>query len=314
MFRCTSSGTIQALLTYNGAEVGLASVLARSTLGGNTPGNALTMTSLTSNYYTWDIIVDDDNAVFTIQDTETGDMLGSVSISVPAAAQKMWGSTGLPYYERTYNLGTSPASAPVVITTDIVALYMDMNVQMDADQIAGNLGMTSGRNPFTGAQLENHTNSTAPVSATLSNTAAGYTTLGGKWQFAAPAGAVTDYALFGFQVPAGSKFLCTGIRVESRNTVAAVATTATVLEWAMGFNSSAVSLATANIIRKQVGTQSFPIGAAIEASATPIDINFNTPEIVESGRFVHVILTIPTGTATATEIFRGQVLIKGRFI
>lgn len=44
------------------------------------------------------------------------------------------------------------------------------------------------------------------------------------------------------------------------------------------------------------------------------NIDDATPEIVESGRFVHVILTIPTGTATATEIFRGQVLIKGRFI
>lgn len=75
-------------------------------------------------------------------------------------------------------------------------------------QAAGNLSMSAGRNPFTGAQLENHTNSTAPTSATLSNTAAGYTTLGGRFQFAAVAGAATDYALFGFQVPAGSKFLC----------------------------------------------------------------------------------------------------------
>jgi len=313
MFRCTSSGTIQALITYNNSEIGLANVIAQSTLGGNVVDTPLTMASLTSNYYTWDIIVDDDNAVFTIQDTGTGDKLGEVSIPVPATLQKMWASTGLPYYERTYNLSSSPASAPTVITTDIICLSTDLNVQMDASQMAGYLSMSAGRNPFTGAQLENHTNSTAPTSATLSNAAAGYTTLGGKYQFAAVAGAVTDYALFGFQVPAGSRFLCEGITINTRNTGAAVATTATTLEWAIGFNSSAVSLATANIVRKQIGHQSFAIGAAAEAVAPTLDVNFVTPEVVESGRFVHVILTMPVGTATASQIIRGQVTIKGRF-
>lgn len=93
--------------------------------------------------------------------------------------------------------------------------------------------MTAGRNPFTGAQLENHVNSTAPTSATLSNTAAGYATLGGRFQFAAVAGAATDYALFAIAVPTGSKFLCEGIHIELYNTVVAVATTPTIFEWSM---------------------------------------------------------------------------------
>lgn len=162
--------------------------------------------------------------------------------------------------------------------------------------------------------MANHTNSTAPASAALANITASYTTLGGKWQFVAVAGAVTDYPLFGFTVPAGSKFLCEGIIIESYNTVVAVATTATIMEWAMGFNSSAQSLATANIVRVEVGVQTFPVGAAVGFAANRIDVKFQTPEVVESGRFVHVILTMPVGTATATEIFRGIVMIKGRFI
>ena len=189
-----------------------------------------------------------------------------------------------------------------------------MRVTPDASQLAGQLGLSAGRHPFTGAQLENHTNSTAPASATLSNTAAGYTTLGGRFQFAAVAGAVTDYALFGFQVPAGSRFICEGIHIELYNTVVAVATTPTIFEWSIGFNSSAVSLVTANIIRRQVGCQNFQVGAGVGACAVPLDVNFQTPEVAESGRFVQVILNIPVGTATATEIFRGTVLIKGRFI
>lgn len=314
-FRMTSSGTVQGVMTYNSVEIAIQSVLSTVGSNGNTIGAALNMSNsyYTSNYFVYDIIIDDDNAVFTIQDTQTGEVIGQLSLTVPIAYQKMWGATALPFYSRVYN-NTAPASFPTNIITDLQILSLDIGLNPDAQQNAANLSLSAGRQPFTGAQNENHTNSTAPTSATLSNTAAGYTTLGGKWQFAAVAGAVTDYALFGFTVPAGSKFLCEGVRIESRNTVAAVATTSTTLEWAMGFNSSAVSLATANIIRRQIGTQVFAIGAAIDAPATPIDVNFGTAEVVESGRFVHVILTMPTGTATATEIFRGQVLIKGRFI
>lgn len=314
-FRMTNSGAIQGVITYNNVEIAATNIISKVASNGNTVGGNLNMSNsyYTSNYFVYDIIVDDDNAVFTIQDTATGEMVGYLSLHVPVGYQKMWGSTGLPVYSRVYN-NTTPASFPTNIITELQVLSMDIGTQMDASQVAGNLSMSAGRNPFTGAQTENHTNSTAPTSATLSNTAAGYTTLGGRFQFAAVAGAATDYALFGFTVPAGSKFLCEGIHIELYNTVVAVATTPTIFEWAMGFNSSAVSLATANIIRRQIGTQNFQVGAGVGACATPLDVNFVTPEVVESGRFVHVILNMPVGTATATEIFRGQVLIKGRFI
>lgn len=314
-FRMTNSGVVQGVMTINSVEIAISNVLSTVASNGNTVGASLNMSNsyYTSNYFVYDTILDDDNAVFTVQDTNTGEVIGRLNLPVPNNQYKMWGATALPIYTRMFN-NTAPSTAPVLIVSEMQVLSLDWNLNPDVSQLAGSLGLSAGRQPITGLQNENHTNSTAPTSATLSNTAAGYTTLGGKWQFAAVAGAVTDFALFGFTVPAGSRFLCEGIRIESRNTVAAVATTPTTLEWAMGFNSSAVSLATANIIRKQVGTQSFPIGAAVEATATPIDVNFVTPEVVESGRFVHVILTVPVGTATATEIFRGQVLIKGRFI
>ena len=61
--------------------------------------------------------------------------------------------------------------------------------------------------PVTQVQAAQWANSAAPASAALSNTAAGYATLGGLFQFAAVAGAATDYALFGFQA-ALALFLC----------------------------------------------------------------------------------------------------------
>ena len=108
----------------------------------------------------------------------------------------------------------------------------------------------AGRNsvvlPSTGAQLGNHANSTGPVSATLSNTAAGYSKLGGLWAAASIAGAVDDYALFAYEVPAASRLFVTGINISPTIvTGAANATTATILQWALGVNSPAVSLATA---------------------------------------------------------------------
>lgn len=313
--RLLNSGQLVGVITYNSVEIAVGNIISRVASNGNTIGGNLNMSNAfyTANYFVYDVIIDDDNAVFTVQDTGTGEIIGALSLLVPNNIQKMWGSTGLPVYNRVYNNG-APASSSTYILTDIQVLSTDTNLNLDGSQLAGNLGMSAGRNPFTGVQLENHTNSAAPSSATLSNTAAGYTTLGGKFQFAAVAGAATDFALFGFTVPAGSRFLCEGIKISTMNTGAAVATTASTLEWAMGFNSSAVSLATANIIRRQIGMQSFPVGAAIGAVAADIDIDFKTPEVVESARFLHVILTLNVGTATASQVIRGQVLIKGRFI
>lgn len=303
------NGLWVAAITSNGSEL-----IATNINDYLTNSIQLNTANTNSEYYVVDLIIDDDNAVITVQNTQTGTMVGYATLPVPFSASKMFISTALPFYYRVFNSSSAPSTAPNLTLSEIQILSTDWGINLDGSQVAGLLSMSSGRNPFSGLQLENHTNSTAPTSATLSNTAAGYTTLGGKFQFAAPAGAVTDFALFGFQVPNGARFLCEGIRIDTYNTVVAVATTATVFEWSMGFNSSAVSLATANIIRKQVGVQSLPIGAAVGALATPIDVNFVTPEIVESGRFLHVILNVPIGTATATEIFRGVVTIKGRFI
>jgi len=314
-FRLTNSGQVQGVMTYNSVEIAIGNVISTVASNGNTIGGNLNMSNAyyTSNYFVYDIIVDDDNTVFTVQDTGTGEIIGQLSQKVPNLYQKMWGATALPVFHRMFN-NTAPSTSPIFILTEMQAVSLDWRLTPSMPELAGSLGLSAGRQPFTGAQTENHTNSTAPVSAALSNTAAGYTTLGGKFQFAAVAGAVTDFALFGFTVPAGSRFLCEGVLISTRNTGAAVATSASTLEWAMGFNSSAVSLATANIIRRQVGTQVFAIGAAIEAIAPNLEVDFVTPEVIESGRFVHVILTLPVGTATVSQVLRGQVLIKGRFI
>jgi hypothetical protein len=174
---------------------------------------------------------------------------------------------------------------------------------------------------MTQGSTANMANSASPATATLSNTAAGYTTLGGQFQFAAVASAETDFALFAYQVPAataaitGRQLYITGVSIDTFNTVVAVATTATVLQWAIGIGSTAVSLATADGAatkaprRMPLGVQSFPVAAAVGAVDSPIVANFE-PLCVNAGEFVHIILKVPIGTATATEIFRGTVRVE----
>ncbi len=173
--------------------------------------------------------------------------------------------------------------------------------------------------PAEGAQTANHANSTSPTSATLSNTAAGYTTLGGRFQFAAVGGAATDYALFGYQVPTTHRLIIDEVFISTVNTGAAVATTAHILDWSLGVDSTAVSLATADSDpaygprRIALGIQAFLSGAAIGAMATDIVRRFKTPLIVRPGRFAHVILQMPVATATGSQVIRGDVGIGGWF-
>ena len=101
--------------------------------------------------------------------------------------------------------------------------------------------------------------------------------------------------------------------LDTFNAVVAVATTPTVLEWSLGVGGTAVSLATGEAAatraprRITLGCQSFLVGALAGAPAERIDINLDAPVVVEPGTYAHIILRVPYGTATATELFRGQV-------
>lgn len=230
----------------------------------------------------------------------------------------------LPYAARIVTSASAPSLAPQLQVASVTAYLSASDLNKPAMHQFAQNGRGAYQSPITTyAQTANHANSTSPTSATLSNTAAGYTTLGGRWQFAAPAGAATDFALFGYQVPTGLQLVVTGIRISSCNTGAAVATTATMLDWSIATNSSAVSLATTDALgppptawaprRMTLGSQGFIVGAAIGACAPDIDHVFTTPVVVDSGRFFHVIVQVPVGTATASQVIRGDVLVEGYF-
>ena len=233
------------------------------------------------------------------------------------------GSSRVGLGARVYTGGTSPVTAPELHLAAVSLWRNDLNT----NKLWPNQMVSIGRGAYQAVatpfgQTANHANSTSPISATLSNTAAGYTTLGGRWQFAAPAGAATDFALFGFQVPTGFQMFVTDFSFSSVNTGAAVATTATIIDVGVGINSSAVSLATADGFpaastfgprRISLGTQAWIAGDAIGMDARGIDINYGltTPWLVDSARFFHVIIQVYVGTATVSQVIRGNCFIGG---
>lgn len=170
-----------------------------------------------------------------------------------------------------------------------------------------------------GAQLANHANSTAPVAATLANTTAGYATLGGKFAFAAVAGAADDYALFAYKVPAGRRLFIKEVAISLVNTGAAVTTTAHIFDWALGLNSTAISLATTDAApiygprRVPLGVQSILVSAGVGAKADDLIRKFDTPLVIESERYLHAILTMPVASATGSQVIRGAVQFGGHF-
>lgn len=303
-FRWGSDGTFKAVVNYGGVET-LSAAITAPTI------NVM---------HSYSIIIAATYVAFVIDYTGPTSLVSPVAtIPTPTGQPFPVATARLPMTARVYNSGI-PGTAPTMSLGSVIALQAEFQSNKPWGDTLSGMGRGQYNDPLLFTQTGNHANSTDPVSATLSNTAAGYTTLGGRFQFAAPATATTDFALFAYQVPTGFQFYCTGIAISSMNLGAAVATTATVLDWTVGFGASAVSLATADAVgtawaprRVDLGLQSFAIGAAIGARDTDIVRLFPTPQVVDAGKFFHVIVEVPLGTATASQVIRGDVTITGYF-
>lgn len=248
-----------------------------------------------------------------------GDVLAATA-EVPPGQAYPTSSGRLPIFFRVYTAGSSPASAPAINIGQVIAVRQGVNEGKPWSNVLISLGNGAYQSPVTPfAQTANCTNSTNPASATLSNTTAGYTTFGGRFQFAAIAGAVTDYALFAFQVPTGFQLVIPHIRISCVNTGAAgSAITPTIMEWGLGINASAVSLATVDGIatwaprRLCLGMQSWGLSAFI-GSQPPDILTYPADMVVDSGRYLHVIIQIPVAAGTTNQIFRGTVSFPGAY-
>lgn len=314
-FRRISGGQLQAVINFAGTEsvnnITTTNVPSRDGVGVFDPTE--TNHYLISNH--------NDDVEFWINDTLVS------RISVPSTQGGPTSSSQQPVFARVYNSGIASAGRRVEIGFMQVAGGDIMANKPWAHQMVGGGGSAlQNQQGVASGQTANYANSAAPASATLSNTAAGYSTLGGQWQAAAVVGAETDYALFGFQVPVGTNALpgktlyISDIRIGETFVTGAAVGTLTTFQWAVAVGSNNVSLATADGAAA-VGPRRIALGSQVLAAAAAVGtmaaglpmISFATPLACPPGCFVHVILKMWSGAATASLVFRGTVGINGYF-
>ena len=167
--------------------------------------------------------------------------------------------------------------------------------------------------------LASYANSTNPTAAAPSNTALTANLpsgLGGQGAVTAAVAAATDGIWGSYQVPAGTlsvqgkRLKITGVTVDAVNNGAAVATTATTLQFSLAFGHTAVSLATAEAAttkaprRVALGYMTWAVGAAVgsQPQTGRIQVNFTDPIYVNAGEFVQLVGKFLVGTATASQV------------
>lgn len=295
-----SSGGIFGVVNHNGTE---------------TTTSAFTFTPTANRVY---------QVIISIHEREVEYWIDNVLYAVqaaPVAQGQVCMSAALPFAHR--HVITGGAAGGVFQTT-----LRDYNITIGGVSAAESLGQVGSRalgsyqglSGGTMGSLATYPNSTNPTAAAPSNTAltanlpAG---LGGQGAVTAAVAAATDGIWGSYQNPAGTvsvqgrRLVISGVNIHLVNLGAAVATTATTIQFSLAFGHTAVSLATGEAAttkaprRIGLGIATWPIGAAIGATPTngPIQVSFTDgPIYVNPGEFVALVGKFLAGTATASQV------------
>lgn len=314
-FRRLAGGGLRAVLAFNSSETEV-TITTTSVPGGDGTGS---YSATERNHYLIEYTHNVCN--FWINDTLVA------SIPSPSTQPGPTSAWSQPIFARVYNSGVASAGRRVELGA-ITVEQADMNSGKPwSHALCGAGGGAYQNQPGSASGFTaNWANSAAPASATLSNTAAGYTTLGGQYQFAASATNETDWAIFGYTNPAGTATLpgktlyVTGVRIGEMCVTGAAGVNATMFFWAAAAGSTAVSLATTDAAatvaprRVALGSQCFLAAAAIGTQSPGFYVDFsNSPLVVPAGCFFHIIVKQLNGAATASLVWRGTVLVNGYF-
>lgn len=244
--------------------------------------------------------------------------IGVATVPVPAGLAYPTNAGKLTIFVRVYNGSSPPNQAPQISIGQFLVVGQDMNGGESYDDLLMTLGRGGYQarvSPF--GSLNNIANNTSPVTiaaGALSNTVAAYSKIGGAFALAGFASNTgNDFIVFAYQVPAGDRLKIRGVRIDTAILGTAIVT-ATLLEWWMGVNASAASLATADSPPTTwaprpiwLGSQGFVALAGIGVQATAITQRWEFPIVVDSGRWLTINVRCPTGAATASLIYRGGV-------
>lgn len=230
-------------------------------------------------------------------------------------------SASLPLAVRHAIAGGAAGAALSFALNDYAVSIGGPNIVMTASVMGQRVyGSYQGLSGGTMGSLATYPNSTNPTAAAPGNTSLAANLpagLGGQGAVTAAAAAATDGIWSSYQVPAGTvnvqgrRLVIRGVVLDLVNLGAAVATTATTVQFSLAFGHTAVSLATGEAAttkasrRVALGFATWPIGAAIGAQPQfgPIKVDFDdAPIFVNPGEFVALVGKFLAGTATASQV------------
>lgn len=298
-FRLTSAG-LSGVASYNGAE---------------TTTSVFSFTYTNSQKYQFIISAHERVVEFWIDGTLYA------SIDTPVGQGQPYMSASLPFAIRHAIAGGAAGSAMSFVLNDYTISIGGPAVSTTPSVMGQRIyGSYQGLSGGTMGSLTTYPNSANPTAAAPSNTAltanlpAG---LGGQGAVTAAVAAATDGIWGSYQVPAGTanvqgrRLVIRGVNIDLVNLGAAVATTATTIQFSLAFGHTAVSLATAEAVaakaprRAALGIATWAIGAAIGAQPQfgPIKVDFgDAPIFVNPGEFVALAGKFLAGTATASQV------------
>ena len=312
-FRITAAG-FQGVINFNGAE---------------TTTSIFPFTSTINQVYGFKIVINTDKVQFWINNVLYATLVTQVANGAPFASQT------LPLQIR-HAIGATAAGAALSLRVFTYNIQVNDQTNLPYQSIMSMRGNSPQvqQGATTGGQLTTYATGAEPGVVTLTaNTAPATNSLGGLFLLpVAITPAASDYPLFAWQNPVGTAaipgkvFVCTDVIIGDLSVTTALTGGPLLLQWAIGYGSTASTLATTESATFTAGgttkiARKIPLGAQSLAATSGVGVlspgfqrSFgNAPLPINPGEFLHIILRIPGGTATTAGAPRGSVAVLGYF-
>jgi hypothetical protein len=308
-FRFSASG-LTGVINYNGTET-TTSIFV-------TYDGVTTWAPVVNRKYQFILYVTPRTVEYWLNDNGTVFLLGE--IDTPVGNGQPCASSTLPFRVR-HAIAGSAASAALSFQLARYCIRLGGPLAFSTLSTQGSrlYGSYQGLSGGTMGSLSTYVNSTNPTAAAPSNTALTANLpggLGGQGLVTAAVAAATDGIWSSYQVPAGSisilgkRLILRGVRLDAVNMGAAVATTATTVQFSLAYGHTAVSLATSESAfvkaprRIALGMMTWPVAAAVGAQSQfgPIFLDLgDAPIFINPGEFIQLVGKFIVGTATASQ-------------
>ena len=312
-FRITAAG-FQGVINFNGSE---------------TTTSVFAFTHTINQVYAFTLAITTDKVEFWLDDILYATLNTQVANGQPFA------SMSLPFQIR-HAIGATAAATALSLRVFTYSIQVNDQTNLAYSSIATMRGCSTQvqHGGTTGGQLTTYALGAEPAAVTLTaSTAPATNTLGGLFLLpVAITPAASDYPLFAWLNPVGTAaipgkvFVCTDVIIGDLSVTTALTGGPLLLQWAIGYGSTAATLATTEsttftaggttkIARKiPLGAQGLAATSAVGVIAPGFQRSFgNAPLPINPGEYLHIILRIPGGTATTAGAPRGSVAVLGYF-